>query len=86
VPGVITATLGLGALVYAINRANQDDWTGGGVLGLGAVAAVLLMTFVLIQRRSATATAGNQPPGTALAVAALTLSPSPARHPVPAER
>ncbi len=27
-PGAITATLGLGALVYAINRANQDGWTG----------------------------------------------------------
>jgi EmrB/QacA subfamily drug resistance transporter len=53
-PGAVTATLGLGALVYAINRANQDGWTSGGVLGLGAVAAVLLMTFVLIQRRSAT--------------------------------
>jgi EmrB/QacA subfamily drug resistance transporter len=54
VPGAITATLGLGALVYAINRANQDGWTSGGVLWLGAVAAVLLLGFVLIQRRSAT--------------------------------
>jgi EmrB/QacA subfamily drug resistance transporter len=54
VPGAITATLGLGALVYAITRANQDGWTGGGALGPGAVAAVLLIGFVLIQRRSAT--------------------------------
>jgi predicted MFS family arabinose efflux permease len=41
-------------LVYAINRANQDGWTGGPVLMFGAVGAVLLITFVLIQRRSAT--------------------------------
>jgi predicted MFS family arabinose efflux permease len=54
VPGAITATLGLGALVYAINRANQDGWTGGPVPMFGAVGAVLLITFVLIQRRSAT--------------------------------
>jgi MFS family permease len=54
VPGAVTATLGLGALVYAINRANQDGWAGRGVLGLGAVAAVLLITFALLERRSAT--------------------------------
>lgn len=54
VPGAITVTLGLGALVYAINRTNQDGWTGGVVLRLGALAAVLLLAFVLIQRRSAT--------------------------------
>ncbi len=53
-PGAITATPGLGALVYAINRANQDGWTGGGVLRFGAVAAVLLITFAVVERRSAT--------------------------------
>ena len=53
-PGAITATLGLGALVYAINRVDQDGWTGGAVLGPGAVAAVLLIVFVLIERHSTT--------------------------------
>ncbi|MFI7638968.1 MFS transporter [Nonomuraea sp. NPDC049400] len=52
-PGAITATLGLGSLVYAINRASQAGWSDGLALTFDAVAAVLLIGFVVIQRRSA---------------------------------
>ncbi|MET8385428.1 MFS transporter [Streptosporangium canum] len=50
-PGAITATLGLGSLVYAINRANTDGWTDGVTLALATIAAVLLVAFARIQRR-----------------------------------
>ncbi|MFC7310777.1 MFS transporter [Streptomyces monticola] len=55
VPGAITATLGLGSLIFAINQANTEGWTSGTTLGLLAVAAVLLLSFLAIQRRSAVA-------------------------------
>ncbi|MFD3590344.1 MFS transporter [Streptomyces sp. NPDC058683] len=52
VPGALTATLGFGSLVYAINRAG-DKGFGDGVtlIGLGA-ALVLIVAFVAIQRSS----------------------------------
>ncbi|MFI6457353.1 MFS transporter [Streptosporangium amethystogenes] len=50
-PGAITATLGLGSLVYAINRANTDGWTDEVALTCGVVAAMLLAAFLRIQRR-----------------------------------
>ncbi|GAA2352660.1 MFS transporter [Nonomuraea africana] len=53
-PGAITATLGLGSLVFAINRAGQTGWSDGLALTFDAVAAVLLIIFVLIQRRGTT--------------------------------
>jgi EmrB/QacA subfamily drug resistance transporter len=52
--GAITATMGLGLLVYAINRANAHGWTDGVALASGGVAPALLSAFVLIERREAT--------------------------------
>ncbi|MFJ9349717.1 MFS transporter [Streptomyces sp. NPDC101237] len=49
--GALTATLGFGSLVYAINRAGDKGFDGVTLIGLGA-ALVLLLAFVLIQRSS----------------------------------
>ncbi|MFJ1974550.1 MFS transporter [Streptomyces sp. NPDC087903] len=52
VPGAFAATFGFGALVYAINRAGTEG-IGDSVTLIGlAVAVVLLVAFVLIQRSS----------------------------------
>ncbi|MEV5967258.1 MFS transporter [Kribbella sp. NPDC051952] len=49
-PGPVTATLGFGALVLAVNKANQDGWTAPVVLVSAGVAVVLLTAFTLLQR------------------------------------
>jgi predicted MFS family arabinose efflux permease len=51
-PGAVTATLGLGSLVYAINRAGAAGWSDEGTIAFLILSAVLLATFVLSQRRS----------------------------------
>ncbi|MEV0590377.1 MFS transporter [Nonomuraea cavernae] len=51
-PGALTATLGLGSLVYAINRAGSHGWTEPVTVGLFTAAALLLTVFLLVQRRS----------------------------------
>jgi EmrB/QacA subfamily drug resistance transporter len=51
-PGAITATAGLMALVYAIVKSETDGWTSAVTLGFFAVAAVLLTSFVLIELRT----------------------------------
>ena len=53
VAGALTSTAGLFALVYAVSRAESESWGSPLVLGLIAVALVLLGSFVLIERRSA---------------------------------
>ncbi|WP_217549270.1 MFS transporter [Streptomyces sp. GbtcB6] len=51
-PGALTATLGFGSLVYAINRAGEKGF-GDSVTLIGlAVALVLIAAFVAIQRSS----------------------------------
>jgi len=52
VPGVVAASTGLFALVYGFSHAESDGWGDGLTLALLAAAAVLLATFVLIERRS----------------------------------
>jgi hypothetical protein len=52
VPGAITATLGTGALIYALTRGSTNGWTGPGTLASFAAAAVLLLAFVPIERAS----------------------------------
>jgi EmrB/QacA subfamily drug resistance transporter len=52
IPGAVTATLGLTALVYAINRAGTEGWTDALTLGCFAAGAVLLVAFLAIQRSS----------------------------------
>jgi EmrB/QacA subfamily drug resistance transporter len=51
--GAVTVTGGLVALVYGIVRSNQTGWGSAEVLGFLALAAVLLIGFVVIERRSA---------------------------------
>jgi EmrB/QacA subfamily drug resistance transporter len=53
VPGTLTAVSGLVALVYGLTKAETDGWGAGVTLGLLVAAAVLLTSFVLIERRSA---------------------------------
>ncbi|GII82216.1 MFS transporter [Sphaerisporangium siamense] len=51
-PGALTATAGLAALVYAVKRGGSHGWADTTTIaGLGA-AAVLAAGFVLLQRRS----------------------------------
>jgi EmrB/QacA subfamily drug resistance transporter len=52
VAGAVTVTGGLVALVYGIVRSSQAGWGSGEVIGTLALAAVLLVGFVLIERRS----------------------------------
>ena len=51
VPGAITVTAGLIALVYGIVKVQASGWTSGSTIGFGIVAAILLTAFVLIELR-----------------------------------
>ncbi len=53
VAGATTVTAGLISLVYGIVRSAESGWGSTEVLGFLALAAVLLVAFVLIERRSA---------------------------------
>src|SRR5262249_17927914 len=51
-PGAVTVTAGLSALVYALVRASAVGWASVQTIGGLAVAAALLASFVGIERRS----------------------------------
>src|SRR5262245_38373569 len=51
VAGAVTVTAALMLAVYAIVNGNKNGWTSAETLGLLAVAAVLLVAFVLIESR-----------------------------------
>jgi len=51
VAGAITVTTSLMLAVYAIVNGNQKGWTSAQTLGLLAIAAVLLVTFLVIESR-----------------------------------
>ena len=51
VPGAVTGTAGLGALVFALVRANVWGWGSATTILVLAAAAVLLATFVVLQLR-----------------------------------
>ncbi|MDX3243216.1 MFS transporter [Streptomyces sp. ME18-1-4] len=51
VPGAITGTGGLIALVYAITRGGEHGWTNGLTLTSFVAAAVLLCVFLVLQSR-----------------------------------
>jgi EmrB/QacA subfamily drug resistance transporter len=53
VAGAVAVTAGLIALVYGIVRSAESGWGSGEVLGILALAAVLLIGFVVIEHRSA---------------------------------
>ena len=50
IPGAIAATLGIGALIYAINRVGEHGWSDSVVIACLGGAAILLVVFLLIQR------------------------------------
>jgi EmrB/QacA subfamily drug resistance transporter len=52
-PGAVTSTAGVAALVYAFIRAASDGWGDHLALAAFAVAAVLLVTFVVNETRAA---------------------------------
>jgi hypothetical protein len=51
--GALSVTAGLIALVYALSQGNDAGWLSLKTLGLLALAVVLLVAFVVIERRSA---------------------------------
>src|SRR6478672_1406033 len=53
IAGAVTVTGGLMALVYAIVKAETDGWTSSTTIGFFVLSAVLLVSFVLIESRSA---------------------------------
>jgi EmrB/QacA subfamily drug resistance transporter len=53
IAGAVTVTAGLVALVYGIVKAEEKGWLSTHTLGFGLLAAVLLGSFVWIERRSA---------------------------------
>ena len=53
VPGAVLVTSGLVSLVYAITQSGQYGWTSGRTVGVFAVSLVLLVGFVLWERRHA---------------------------------
>jgi len=53
IPGVITATAGLFSLTYGFNQAATSGWADGHTLGFLGAAFVLLITFVMIEKRVA---------------------------------
>ena len=52
VPGAVTVTSGLLALVYGVTLARQDGWGSASALGTLAVSGVLLAAFFAVERRS----------------------------------
>jgi EmrB/QacA subfamily drug resistance transporter len=49
-PGLVTSGVGLFALTYGLIEANTYGWTSARILGSFAVAAVALVSFVLLER------------------------------------
>jgi EmrB/QacA subfamily drug resistance transporter len=50
-PGLVTSAVGLFALTYGLIEANTYGWTSPRIVGAFAVAAVSLVSFVVIERR-----------------------------------
>ena len=53
IPGTVTVTAGLVALVYGFTKAASDGWAASATLTCLAIAAVLLVAFVVIEVKSA---------------------------------
>ena len=52
IPGAVSVTLGLGALVYGFTKASTDGWGSSTTLGLLVVGVALLIAFVIVELRS----------------------------------
>src|SRR3954471_15076508 len=50
-PGLVTFSLGLGALVYGLIRSSEDGWGATNVVGSLLAAVVLLAAFVVVEMR-----------------------------------
>jgi len=50
--GALTATLGLGLLIYAISEVPKNGWTSIATLGFGTLGTLLMACFVVAERRS----------------------------------
>jgi EmrB/QacA subfamily drug resistance transporter len=53
IPGTITATVGLFAVVYGFSHAETTSWSDGLTIAMLAAGAVLLTAFIALQRRVA---------------------------------
>jgi predicted MFS family arabinose efflux permease len=53
IAGAVLVTAGLTALVYGFTRVESDGWSSPWTLGMFASAAILLILFVLVEKRSA---------------------------------
>src|SRR6516162_10143969 len=53
-PGALTATLGIGSLIYALTRGGTNGWTDAGTLVAFAIGAALLFAFAAAERRRRT--------------------------------
>src|SRR3954447_16794372 len=53
IPGVVTSTLGLLALVYGFTKANESGWSANSTIALLVAAGVLLVAFVVIEKNTA---------------------------------
>lgn len=53
VPGAVTASTGLFAIVFGFSRAEAEGWTAGVTLASFAAGVLLLGAFILIERRTA---------------------------------
>jgi EmrB/QacA subfamily drug resistance transporter len=53
IPGVITSTLGLVALVYGFTKANESGWSATSTIVLLSAAVVLLAAFIVIEKNTA---------------------------------
>ena len=52
IAGAITATLGIGSVIYALTRGGSSGWTDPGTLAAVGAGVVLLAAFAAIERRS----------------------------------
>jgi EmrB/QacA subfamily drug resistance transporter len=53
IPGMLTASAGLFALVYGFSEADRSGWSASSTLGFLAAGVALLAVFVFIQQRAA---------------------------------
>jgi len=50
--GALTATVGLGLLIYAISEVPENGWTSTATLGFGTLGMLFMACFVVAERRS----------------------------------
>ncbi len=54
IAGAVTATLGIGSVIYGLTRGNTNGWTDPGTLACFAAGAALLVVFILVERAALT--------------------------------